>query len=710
MLLPSWIGPTSPVYAVAISVNSTADEPDTNPGDSMCASTPSGACTLRAAVMEANALGGSQTVQVPAGTFRLTIAGGDDTAEAGDLDVTGDLHVIGAGSASTFVQAGLDAATALDRVFDVRSGGSLHLESMTVRFGKPTSGAGGGIASLGSLVLSSVEVSDNLITGIYGSVTMTSSTITRNSTPDGPGGGIRGGVVHLTSSTVSNNSAQAGGGIHASTVILVNSVVRGNTSGIDGAGISACSVTSTDSTISENHAGAAGTHYGGGGIGAGGACGTVSLTRTTVNGNSATGSGGGIVGGPVIVLNSTLAGNSAGDDGGALFGGPFTIKSSTIADNTAGKNGGALRGGSTTLSNTIVADNSEPACSSSGPVTSLGFNLDTGTSCGSTGAGDVTSTAPELGPLADNGGPTKTRALLPGSPAIDGGNPAGCTDAANQPLVTDQRGLPRPRNGDATPSTRCDIGAFELQDPYQADLGIAATDAPDPATVGGQVSYGLTVANTGPARATGVVVTAPVPSAATVISANSSQGTCSQAATTVSCQVGSLDPGGQAAVTVVVTPTQPGTLSFTPSVSNTGGQIDPSLSNNAGTAITTVTGPSTACSPRPRVAVQVQSLGSGRLRATLTASTNAGQVANTLGSIQITRVDNATIDVPSQPGVATARNGLGAGQTVTITPAQTTVFVEVQRTNAGAFTGHFAIADGCSPAWPTFVGGGTGVP
>src|SRR5215210_6646155 len=81
--------PARPALAATFTVTSTADEPDAAPGDGVCAG-PSGACTLRAAVMEANGLGGSNRITLPAGTFRLTTAGrGEDAAATGDLDVNG---------------------------------------------------------------------------------------------------------------------------------------------------------------------------------------------------------------------------------------------------------------------------------------------------------------------------------------------------------------------------------------------------------------------------------------------------------------------------------------------------------------------------------------------------------------------------------------------------------------------------------------------
>lgn len=91
-----------------------------------------------------------------------------------------------------------------------------------------------------------------------------------------------------------------------------------------------------------------------------------------------------------------------------------------------------------------------------GPATATGPNLFMAGGCAFTGPGTITTdTDPLLEPLADNGGPTTTHALGAGSPAIDAGDPAGCTDGEGGTLDVDQRG--QPRNG------TCDLGAFEVQ-------------------------------------------------------------------------------------------------------------------------------------------------------------------------------------------------------------------------------------------------------
>jgi len=163
--------------------------------------------------------------------------------------------------------------------------------------------------------------------------------------------------------------------------------------------------------------------------------------------------GGGIYnGGTLVLYNSTISGNTSGPGNygsGISSGGSAKISNSTLSGN--GPGGGLY--GTATVENSIVAD----GCS--GSITSIGYNLSSDDSCNFTSAGDLNNTDPLLGPLQYNGGPTQTLALPPGSPAVDAGDPNGCTDGLGHLLKTDQRAKPRP----GTANTGCDMGAYERQ-------------------------------------------------------------------------------------------------------------------------------------------------------------------------------------------------------------------------------------------------------
>lgn len=163
----------------------------------------------------------------------------------------------------------------------------------------------------------------------------------------------------------------------------------------------------------------------------------------------------------------TLSNLTVADGGGAFAGagirntnGTVTVSNSTLSGNSASYSGGGIYNsyGTATFKNTIVATSpSASGGSCYGTITNGGYNLDSGTSCGF--PTENSSKDPLLGPLVHNGGPTKTHALLAGSPAIDKDNSFGES--------TDQRGLPRPSDfvgiPDASGGDSSDIGAFELQ-------------------------------------------------------------------------------------------------------------------------------------------------------------------------------------------------------------------------------------------------------
>jgi hypothetical protein len=190
---------------------------------------------------------------------------------------------------------------------------------------------------------------------------------------------------------------------------------------------------------------------------------TTTIVRSTISGNVSNDVGGGFRSlGSVKIINSTLSGNtSTGWHGGAIFhtDGAMEIASSTIANNIGpnfapsaifvGSFNAAVP--SLKLTNTLITGNHWYACEqhAAGTVhlTSAGHNLVQDGSCSPVPSDIIVSDA-KIGPLANNGGPTLTHALLPGSPAIDAGDDAACP-------ATDQRGVPRPQG------PHCDIGSYE---------------------------------------------------------------------------------------------------------------------------------------------------------------------------------------------------------------------------------------------------------
>ena len=321
------------------------------------------------------------------------------------LVVPFNLKIIGSGAKTTIVDAGGVFGQVL--VIGSEPKVSVTVSRMTFRGAAGLVDSGGGIYNC------------------FGTLTVIDSIITGNR--------IRGG----------NGIFGYGGGIYncpSSTLTLINTTISGNSAEVGGAICNGGLLTIINSTFSGNVA----HQHRGGGIAS---YGTLIITNSTLSGNSS-GSGGqagGILNGglfqsagTLVINNSTLSGNTAGEGrGGAIF----NVKASTVV-----------------LQNSIVANNTGGNCQ--GRVSSNGYNLSSDNSCDFDAAGDLNNTDPGLGPLQNNGGPTDTMALLPGSPAIDAGNPGGCTDGQGHLLKTDQRGMPRPNKEDAS---GCDIGAYERQ-------------------------------------------------------------------------------------------------------------------------------------------------------------------------------------------------------------------------------------------------------
>ena len=297
------------------------------------------------------------------------------------------------------------------------------------------------------------------------------------------------GIVAIEALTIANGTGPGGGIGNSGTLTVTNTTISGNSAPTDmGGGISnGGALTFTKCTISGNSA-----LKGGGIVNSG----TLTVADSTVNGNSASNFGGGIVNaGIMIVFNSTLSGNTATFYGGILNFGTLTVTGSTISLNSANIGGGIynLQTGSAstaTISNTIFETGMSGVniANSGGTVISQGHNLSNDDSSAFLNqTGDQNNIDPRLGPLQFNGGPTMTHALLPGSPAIDAGVASGQT--------TDQRGTgfsrtyDNPSVANASGGDGTDIGAFEVQQPcsscsFAPEIGVTAGSGPSSVAAG----------------------------------------------------------------------------------------------------------------------------------------------------------------------------------------------------------------------------------
>jgi CSLREA domain-containing protein len=358
---------TYPVAAANFVVTDTTDRVDTNPGDGNCQTTIF-TCSLRAAIQEANAFLGADDVTVPAGVYTLTITGADeDGAASGDLDITEEVDIFGAGMEQTILDG-----NETDRVFHVLAG-LVTIGDMTIRNGRadlPTSSTGGGIlvdfSGPGTFDLERVEMTGNVANA---------------------GGGMRNlvGVVDIVNSVFSDNeaadlgftNAQGGAVLANGDTDIVGTTLVGNKAGLQSAGVHGAGspdLSIRNSTFRDNQ-------------------GTAVFTN---NSN-------------VDLVNVTISGNAG-------FGLDYFSFDGTD---------------SLSVKNSILADNSTDCQFRGTTPTDLDFagehNLDSDGSCPLNGlAGDLPLTDPQLGPLLPNGGTSPTLVPLVGSPVIDSGNDETC--------------------------------------------------------------------------------------------------------------------------------------------------------------------------------------------------------------------------------------------------------------------------------------------
>ena len=316
IVLLTWLAPPHQALAATFTVTKTAD---TN--DGAC----NADCSLREAIVAANAAPGADVITLPAGVYTLSRSGVDNTAANGDLDVTDVLTINGAGQGSTIIEAGASSSTAIDRLFSFNPLGSaagfaVALNNLTLRHGRNTNAFAtqendggcfdfdGGTAGTGSLSLTNVTVSNC-------------------EAADGGGGGLviffpKGGAATLNNVTVQNNVATrppASGGLGNGGGILVGGAGGPATLTINNSLIDNNRALKTTTTINSI----------GGGIAIGGRSNPAISTNYQIHGtritnNQAAGDGGGIhsvspltidnVGGPTVFSN-----NQAGNNGGGLW-------------------------------------------------------------------------------------------------------------------------------------------------------------------------------------------------------------------------------------------------------------------------------------------------------------------------------------------------------------------------------------------------------
>jgi hypothetical protein len=371
------------------------DQTGDPPGYQSCTGAPTD-CSLRGAITLANStINTVDTIIVPAGTYTLSLTGIDDTNLYGDLDIWAPVTIIGAGSTTTFIQSSPSWDTSTDRVMHIFNWeGTVTITDLALYNGKISSGAGGA--------------------GIYQSDASSRVVLERVMISDN----------HIVSSV-------GGAGILA----------KGN-------------LTIIDSTIEENN-----TFGEGGGI-YGDVGSQLTITRSMIGFNYAYRGGGMMVFDDAVLRNVTLNHNSVSLAGGSISqwdDSVLTLYNTTL--NGSHISVGPLTGweienyGSVSAYASIfAAEGTHFPCLNNNIA---GFsNLSTNNGCG---LGFIVAD-PLLGNLGINGGYTQTCSLLPGSPAIDGGDNSFC-------LLEDQRGIIRPLDGDGDGVATCDIGAVEMLEP-----------------------------------------------------------------------------------------------------------------------------------------------------------------------------------------------------------------------------------------------------
>jgi uncharacterized repeat protein (TIGR01451 family)/CSLREA domain-containing protein len=518
-----------------------------DPGDGVC---DDAHCTLREAIAAATSGGTIVFANGLQGTIQLT---------AGELQLEKSVSIDGAGLITVDAQG--NSRVMRGPVVDPGGQLDIALAGLTLTNGYSPGFGGGLLMSFAAATLDNVHVIGNRadlgaggIAAVEADVTIRNSVLSDNDT------GGEGGAIYT------------GGNAH---VIVVESTISGNMAGTNGGGVKVF----TNSTLQ--------------------------LVASTISANVADQFGGGIHvsgGAAASIMRSTISGNGAASQGGGVFvedGGSAELRSTTVTRNSAASIGALLKAGldgTLGVANSIVAGNSPADDECDGLVGSHGYNLATvGGACPFNATGDVKVAdnvvfAEVLAQsLADNGGPTKTHALIIRGRAVDAGSCPGET--------TDQRGLPRPIDDPLLSNATgggCDVGAYEQQGPVVpiADLMVSLSTDKTNVKQGDLLTYFVRVQNLGPETAPDVVVTNVLSSGVTFVSAQANKGALTAPPAgetgTVTWNLGDMVDHANEVAEIVVTVIVRGRTAITNTASATGDVVDPNPANNMASITTSV--------------------------------------------------------------------------------------------------------------------------
>ena len=635
-LLP--LGALTPLaLAAGITVTTTIDEDNGSLGGG------SGISLREAVLYSAN----SDVINVPAGTYTLTIpGGGNDDGKRGDLDVVGKaITIVGVGATTTKIVANFpkSGSNTRDRVLDVLPGAALTISGVTIS-GGITGTTGAGVRNQGTLNATNIIVSGNF------------SVIVSDNRVSGDNGG---GIANVASGTAS----------------IVGSVIKGNTARVSGGGLfnaTGATMTLDAITIANNVT----TEQNGGGIANEG---TLSVANSTFSGNSANRSGGGIYNnGTATVVNTTITANICNGDariagnGGGAFNNASTVGSLTFKNSIIAGNIDRLNPPNSATPQSYFPDlNAQTAntiAGNSNNLISSRAGINNSTTIGTPGQSDIVNTDIGLAALSDNGGATLTHLLLPNSPAIDAARNGTCAAA---PIGNrDQRNQTRPADGNADATAICDIGAVEVR------AAIVLLDDTVALPSGGSLDFGstprdtaltkvLTVRNDGEVTLALDSASLSVPAGFSLVEGFGSTRIAPGEQTTLMLQFNATTLG-----------TTSGQLSF--------GTNDPSASPFQ----LTLSGTATANSATLAVSVDSANVPSGALISF--GSTPSGTPVNKIFTVTNTGDENLTLGTVTLPAGFVLQSAPG---TTTLAPNATTTFtVQLAATTPGVPAGILSIA------------------